>query len=174
MNKFWFMGVSLAPLLGASRTLQQAGAIALCAVLLMTLHQALLAPLRRHLIGLAGLVASILLVGALASCLQMALRAWALPLALDLGHYPALLALACLTADVHLPVHARWRWLAVHLSAFVTLCLVLGATRQWLANSAGLHLANLAPGALILLGVLLALYNLLRPGPAPSRRNGNR
>jgi len=43
---------------------------------------------------------------------------------------------------------------------------------QWLANFADLHLASLAPGALLLLGLLLALYNRLRPGSAHPRRQG--
>lgn len=52
------------------------------------------------------------------------------------------------------------------------ICLLLGASRQGLAELTGLHLASLAPGALLLLGLLLALYNRLRPGPAHPRRQG--
>ena len=173
MSRFWLLGISLAPLLGATRTLPHAAAIAACSTLLMVLHQALLAVLARGLSHTARLTASLLLIAALASCLQLGLRAWALPMALALGYYPALLSLQCLAADQLLPKEARWRTLALHLSGLVVLCLLLGILRQWLGNVAGLHLISLAPGGLILLGLLLALYNRLRPGLAPSRRQGN-
>lgn len=174
MNRLWFFSVSLLPLLGATRSLLQAAAICGCAVLLMVSHQALLTPLRRQLSGYLYLLASVLLIAALTSCLHMSLHAWALPLALALGHNPLLLSVQCLAADHLLPQQARWRSLALHLGGFVTAGLLLGALRQWLTSSTDLYLANLAPGALILLGLLLALYNRLRPGPAPSRRQGIR
>lgn len=172
MNRFWLLGISLAPLLGATQTVVQAAAIAACTVALMVLHQALLAALARPLQGATRLLASLLLIAALCSCLQLGLRAWALPLALALGHYPTLLSLQCLAADHLLPTQGRWRLLAVHLAGLVALCLLLGICRQWLGPVAGAHLATLAPGGLILLGLLLALYNRLRPDPAPSRREG--
>ncbi|MHC6224360.1 NADH:quinone oxidoreductase [Pseudomonas sp. X10] len=173
MSRFWLIGIALAPLLGATRTLLQAGTIAVLSVLAVALHQAGMLLLRRPLQGLPYLLASALLACTLATCLYLGLRAIALPLALALGFYPALISLHCLTLDTLLPDEARWRALAAHLGAFVVLCLALGACRQWLANVAGLHLASLAPGALLLLGLLLALYNRLRPGPAPTRRQGN-
>jgi len=173
MNRFWLPGISLVPLIGATSTWVQAVVIGLCAALMMLLHQALLAPLRRPLVAAPRLMASVLLLAALASCLQLGLRAWALPLALALGHYPALLSLQCLSADYLLPETGRWRCLAIHLGSLLVLCVLLGACRQWLATGPNLHLASLAPGGLILLGLLLALYNRVRPGPAPSRRQGS-
>ncbi|GLO12977.1 hypothetical protein PPUJ20028_15580 [Pseudomonas putida] len=172
MNKFCLLAVSLVPLLGATRTLREGAAIGLCAVVTGSLHQLLLMPLRQRLASWAFVLASLLLLAALVSCLQMALRAWSLPLALALGHYPALLCLQCLASDHLLPDQGRWRMLARHLCAFFASCLLLGASRQWLADFADLHLASLAPGALLLLGLLLALYNRLRPGPAHPRRQG--
>ncbi|MGE7989880.1 Rnf-Nqr domain containing protein [Pseudomonas sp. NPDC089554] len=172
MTRFWLFGTSLAPLLGATGNLAQGIALGLCAVGLLLCHQALMAPLRQALQGPLRLVASLAIAAALATCLQLALRAWALPVALSLGHYPALLCLYCVAADSHLPASRRWRALVLHLAGLMTLCLVLGACRQGLAQVANLHLASLAPGALMLLGLLLALYNRLRPGTAPSRRQG--
>ena len=173
MNRFWLPGISVVPLVGATSTLAQASAIGLCAVVLMSLHQALLMPLRQRLTGPWRLLASLSLLAALSSCLQLGLRAWALPLALSLGHYPVLLCIQCLAADYLLPEGLRWRRLAAVLGGLLALCMLLGACRQWLATGPGVHLASLAPGGLLLLGGLLALYNCLRPGPAPSRRQGS-
>ncbi|WP_133974992.1 NADH:quinone oxidoreductase [Pseudomonas] len=172
MTRFYLLGASLVPLLGATRTLSEGATIGVCAVLMSSLHQLLLAPLRQRLATWTYMLASLLLLAALASCLQLALRAWLLPLALALGHYPALLCLQCLAIDHLLPGQGRWRVLAGHHCALLATCLLLGASRQWLAGGSGLHLATLAPGGLLLLGLLLALYNRLRPGPAQSHRQG--
>ncbi|KGK27163.1 MULTISPECIES: Rnf-Nqr domain containing protein [Pseudomonas putida group] len=172
MNRLYLLGASLVPLLGATRTLSEGATIGVCAVLLSSLHQLLMPPLRRRSVTWTYVLASLLVLAALASCLQLALRAWLLPLALSLGHYPALLCLQCLAIDYLLPDQGRWRLLADHLCALLATCLLLGASRQWLADGIGLHLASLAPGALLLLGLLLALYNRLRPGPAQSRHQG--
>ena len=172
MNRFYLLAASLVPLLGATRTLSEGAAIGVCAVLMCALHQLSMAALRQRLTTWAYMLASILLLAALSSCLQLALRAWLLSLALALGHYPALLCLQCLATDHLLPNQGRWRLLARHLCTLLATCLLLGACRQWLADVASLHLANLAPGALLLLGLLLALYNRLRPGPTHPRRQG--
>ncbi|HGY9624544.1 Rnf-Nqr domain containing protein [Pseudomonas putida] len=173
MNRFWLPGISVLALAGATSTLAQATTIGLCSVLLLSLHQALLIPLRRWLAGPWRLLASLLLLAALASSLQLGLQTWALPLAHSLGHYPALLCIQCLMADQLWPDGLGWRRLGLLLSSLLMLCILLGACRQWLATGVGVHLASLAPGGLMLLGGLLALYNRLRPGPAPSRRQGS-
>ena len=172
MNRLYLLPVTLVPLLGATHTLREGAAIGLCAVVLSSLHQLLMAALRQRLANWAYVLASLLLLAGLASCLQLALRAWLLPLALALGHYPALLCLQCLAIDYLLPNQGRWHMLARHLGAVLVTCLLLGACRQWLADFADVHLASLAPGALLLLGLLLALYNRLRPGSAHPRRQG--
>lgn len=174
MTRFYLLVASLAPLLGATRTFMQAAVIGISMLLLTVLHQTLLHPLRPRLDGAMYGLASLLLVAALACCLQLALRAWALPLALALGDFPALICIQSLAMDRLLPNQGRWRQLSVHLAGLLGLCLLLGASRQWLENDLNLHIASLAPGALLLLGLLLALYNRLRPGPAPSRRQGKR
>ena len=174
MNSVYWLAASLVPVLGATGSLREGAAIGVCAILMSTLHQLLLAPLRQRLATWAYMLASLLLLAALASCLQLALRAWLLPLAIALGHYPALLCLQCLVYDHLLPSQGHWRLLVRHLGAMLAICLLLGASRQGWAQLAGLHLASLAPGALLLLGLLLALYNRLRPGPAHPRRQGKR
>lgn len=172
MNRDYVLVAALAPLLGATQTLPMAAVMGGCAVLMVGLHQALLMPLRNRLHGAAYVLASLLILAGLASYLQLALRAWLLPMALLLGPYPALLWLTCLAMDRLLPEAGRWRSLLLHLGGLLAAYLVLGACRQGLGEGLGVHLASLAPGALLLLGVLLALYNHLRPGPAHPRRQG--
>ncbi|MFJ4353658.1 Rnf-Nqr domain containing protein [Pseudomonas sp. NPDC089428] len=172
MNRFCLLITGLAPLLGATRTFPQAVVLGMCMLVLPLLHQALLWPLRATLSGAKYWLASLLLLAALASCLQLALRAWALPLALTLGYFPVLICLQCLAIDTLLPSTGRWRQLLLHLTGLLLACLLLGAGRQWLDQVAGMHLANLPPGALLLLGALLALYNWLRP--TLTRRQGKR
>lgn len=174
MNRFGLLGASVVSLVGATSTLAQGIMIGLCAAGMMIIHQALMLPLRKTLTGLPHLLANLLLLAGLASCLQLGLNAWSLPLALMLGHYPALLSVQSLAAHYLLPTKGRWRNLAVHVSALLMLCVLLGACRQWLATGPGIHLAGFAPGGLMLLGLLLALYNRLHPGAAPSRRQGSR
>ncbi|BBH47732.1 Rnf-Nqr domain containing protein [Pseudomonas sp. KU43P] len=174
MNSYCLLVAGLAPLIGATQTLAQAATLGCGMVMLSLFHQLLLAPLRPRLTGAAYWLASLMLIAALASCLQLALRAWVLPLALSLGHYPALICLQCLAADRLLPAEGRWRQLLVHVAGLLLLYLLLGASRQWLDQGLGLHAAGLSFGALLLLGALLALYNRLRLGHAPSRRQGTR
>ena len=172
MNRDYLLVTALAPLLGVTQTLPMAAVMGGCAVLMACLHQALLMPLRSHLHGAAYVLASLLILAGLASCLQLALRAWLLPMALLLGPYPALMCLTCLAVDRLLPDAGRWRSLLLHLGGLLAAYLLLGACRQGLAEGLGVHLASLAPGALLLLGLLLALYNHLRPGPAHPRLQG--
>jgi electron transport complex protein RnfE len=174
MTRFWLLVAGLAPVLGATRTLTQAAVIGTSMLVLTVLHQALLCLVRSRLGGALYTLASLLLLAALVSCLQMALRAWALPLALALGYFPALICLQCLVTDHLLVDKDRWRQLCLQMTGLMGLCLSLGVIRQWLTEGLGIPLASLAPGALILLGMLLALYNRLRPGPALSRRQGKR
>jgi Na+-translocating ferredoxin:NAD+ oxidoreductase subunit E len=172
MNRLCLLVTGLAPLLGATRTFNQAVAIGACMVALSLLHQALLSLLRPTLSGAKYLLASLLLLAALASCLQLALRAWALPLAQSLGFFPALVCLQCLAIDTLLPIEGRCQQLLLHLSGLLLTCLLLGAGRQWLDDVIGMHLASLPSGGLLLLGTLLALYNWLRP--TLTRRQGKR
>jgi len=172
MSRFWLVMISLAPLLGATRTIVQAIAISLCACLLTGLHQALMAPLRRHLDQGASPWASALLTATLVTCLYLGLRAWALPLAEELALYPLLLALPCLACE-QLPPQTH-RLLCRSLGGLLVASLALGICRQVLADDLGLHIATLAPGALILLGLLLGLYNHLRPSTTSPRRQGSR
>ena len=172
MNRQWLAAVSLAPVLGATQTLLQASTIALLSLLAVGLHRLCMLPLRKQLDAGAGLFASVLLAALLVTCLALGLRAWALPLALELGPYPALIAVQCLVFEFALGNDARWRAAAITLAAFASLCMTMGLMRQLLGEFANLRLASLLPGALILLGLILALYNRVCQRRAPSRRQG--
>lgn len=170
MNRYGLLIASLPPLIGATGTIMQAAAIAVCSLLLVSLHQGLMTPLRNVLAPLSRLYASVMLAASLATCLQLGLRAWSLPLALTLGYYPTLLALPCLAIDLLLPATGRWRPLLINLCGLPLACLVLATARQLANDWLGLHITQLAPGALMLLGLLLGLYNHLRPPTSPRRQ----
>lgn len=127
-------------------------------------------PATQYARPLPRLYASLMLAAALATCLQLGLRAWALPLTQSLGYYPTLLVLPCLAIDLLLPATDRWRPLLAHLCGLLLACLALATCRQLANDWLGLHIALLAPGALILLGLLLGLYNHLRPPTSPRRQ----
>ncbi|MDD1015798.1 Rnf-Nqr domain containing protein [Pseudomonas rubra] len=166
------LAILMAPLLGATQTALQACVIALCSVLIISLHRLCMTPLRKMLAGTTGLLASTLLAASLVTCLELGLRAWALPMSLALGPYPALIAVQCLLFEYVRDDNQHWRSVALTLAAFTLLCIAMGLVRQGLADVANLRLASLLPGALILLGLLLALYNRVCQRRAPSRRQG--
>ncbi|MDD2057801.1 NADH:quinone oxidoreductase [Pseudomonas sp. GD03860] len=172
MNRQWFAAVSLAPLLGATQTLSNACAIAGLSVLLIGLHHLAMTPLQRWLDARGKLLASVLLSAGLTTCLELALRTWALPLYLALGPYPALIAVQCLMFEQARGDSQNPRASATILLGFAVLAVALGAGRELLAQWADIRLAALLPGALILMGLLLALYNRVCHGRAPSRRQG--
>lgn len=158
MNRQALAALSLAPLLGASQTLMQASSIALLTVLIVALHRLALSPLRRALHGNAALLASALIAAALVTCCHLALQAWALPLSLTLGIYVELIAVQCVLFEFTLGRSARWRTALGILGSFATLHIALGGCRELLASGS----PNLMPGALLMLGLALALINRAR------------
>lgn len=174
MSKQWLAAMSLAPLLGATQTILNACAIAGLSALLIALHHATMRPLRHWLVAHNRLLASVLIAAALVTCLELSLRAWALPLYQALSPYPALIAVQCVMFEYTQDESRRWRDVARLLLGFALLCIILGAFRELLADWAGLHVATLLPGALFLLGLLLALYNRVCLWRSPSRRQGKR
>lgn len=174
MSRYWLLGVCLTPLIGTTGTLIQASTMLACMSVLILVHQLLMAALRNRLEPAMQPWMSMVLAAALTSCLQLGLQAWALPMARALGHYPSLLALQCLAIERLLLNTGRWRSLLISLAGMAAAGLTLAISRQVLAHSSGLHITHLAPGALILLGLLLGLYNLLRPEPTSAHRQGTR
>ncbi|HSC82724.1 MAG TPA: Rnf-Nqr domain containing protein [Pseudomonas sp.] len=170
-----FALLALAPLLGATDLLVKAIVIGLLGLLTLTLCNLLLAPLRRWLHGTALLLASLLLGGLLLSTAELLLQMLSTELAAALALFLPLLVLPCLG----LALEPRPSALRPGL-LFAILAIALGLLREGLGNAtllshadwlfgpgasawqlafahpAGIHLLTLAPGAFILLGLLLA------------------
>lgn len=174
MSKQWLAALSLAPLLGATHTVLNASAIAVLSVLLIALHHLAMGALYPRLTVRGRTLASVLVAATLVTCLELSLRAWALPLYQALTPYTALIAVQCLVFEHTQSEQRRWSAALRLLSGFAVLCIALGFCREFLSEWAGLRLAVLLPGAFFLLGLLLALYNRVCLRRAPSRRQGKR
>lgn len=186
MNRSSLAVLSLALLLGASQTLAQAASMALLSVVTLLVHRGLMTPLRRRLSPPAVELANLLLAAAVVTCQTLALQSWALELHQALGIYPELLAASCVLFERGLGQPTDWRRVALLLGGYSVLFLLLGASRELLASgtlhlsfagrpdTTGLRLASLAPGALLLLGLLLALIKRACPKQATQDREGNR
>ncbi|MDP3814046.1 Rnf-Nqr domain containing protein [Pseudomonas sp.] len=168
----------LAPLLGGTDLLVKAIGIGLLGLVILSLCGLLLAPLRRVLQGNALLLAALLLGGLLVSGAELLLQLLSAELFAALALFLPLLLLPCLG----LALDRRPTALAGLKPGllFAALALLLGLLREglghatlfshgdWLfgpaaagwqlslASQGGVQLLTLAPGAFILLGLLLA------------------
>ncbi|MNO51470.1 Electron transport complex protein RnfE [compost metagenome] len=171
----WFGPLGLALLLGASQTLVQALTLVVATLTVLVLYSLIMAGLRRYLHPTLREAASLLLGAAFVSCLDLGLRAWALPLQQGLGLYLALISLSCLLLERARANQADSPLLPVRaMATYTALALLLGLCRELLASgtlssnwdvlrdTSGLHLATLAPGSFILLGLLIAACRALR------------
>lgn len=191
----WLALLSLAPLLGASENTLNALAMALVGAPVLILFCAARALLQPWLTSRTRLPATVLLTAALVSCAQLALQALSLELHRALGIYVGLLALHCLLLDRSEALLGLRPWRAIvqgaRLAASTTLFLLLlgvlrealthgtllgqmdglfgAAARPWTLHlwPAGVGLTGLLPGALLLLGLLLAAYNALATSRTP-------
>lgn len=187
--------LSLVPLLGASQSLVMALGLTLAAVPLVVLFCGLQALLQPWLTPRARLPAAVLLAATLASAAQLGIQALSLELHHALSLYLPLLALHALLLACSGALQGRrlrsaaalgLRWAGGASAALLLLALLrealgtgaLFAEMDWLFGpaaaawrvqlfdpAAGLGLATLVPGAFILLGLLLAVKNRLRPSP---------
>lgn len=170
--------LGLAPLLGGSELLVKAIAIGLLGLLVLTLCGLLLAPLRRVLQGRALALAALLLGATLLSAAGLLLQAASAELYAALTLFLPLLSLPCLGLALQRD-STPLAGLRLGL-LFAVLAVMLGVLREglgsatllnhadWLFGPAaaswplsltslgGIHLLTLAPGAFILLGLLLA------------------
>ncbi|MBC9251475.1 hypothetical protein A9179_14480 [Pseudomonas alcaligenes] len=172
--------LSLAALLGSTDLLVKAVSIGLLGLLLMLLAGLLLQPLRRGLQGQALGLAGLLLGGLLASCAALALQLLSAELFAALALFLPLLALPCLALGDEQGALCGLR----PGLRFAALAVLLGLLREGLGQAsllahadwlfgpaasswtltlapAGLPLLGQAPGALILLGLLLAAARYL-------------
>jgi electron transport complex protein RnfE len=170
--------LGLAPLLGCTDLLVKALSIGLLGLIILSLCGLLLTPLRRVLQGNALLLAALLLGGVLVSGGELLLQLLSAELFAALALFLPLLLLPCLS----LALEQRSPALAGLKPGllFAALALLLGLLREglghatffnhgdWLfgpaaaawqlsfASQGGVQLLTLAPGAFILLGLLLA------------------
>lgn len=184
MSRSWLLAISLAPLLGASQTLLLSAAMASLSVATVLAHRSCMTALRSWLEAPAARVASLLLAAALITCQTLALQAWALELHHALGIYPGLIALQCVMLEQAFGKPGQWRHVVRCLGGLCALYLLLGTSRELLAtgtlqfnsfavpDASGLRLAALAPGALLLLGLWLALIKRACPKQATQDREG--
>jgi electron transport complex protein RnfE len=169
----------LAPLIGATGSLMSAVGLCLMFGAVVTAYAFGMGALRARLDPPARLAASVLLAAALTSCAELGGQTWSLQWQQHLGIYAGLIALHCVVLETNgffqMPWRNRLQLCALFSALMVSLGVLreligkgtLGAHLSWLAGAAdwpglvlssqgGLHLATLAPGGFIVLGLLIA------------------
>jgi electron transport complex protein RnfE len=185
-----FNTLLLVPLLGATESLVSALGLWLVFVIVINLFGLGIGLLRPRLVPAAQVPASILLAATLTSCAELSAQAWALQWQQYVGLYGALIALLCVVLEHTGHFDRAWLERLRQYCLFGALMVSLGLLREligngtlgnhlgWLAGTAhtdwpgwvlfadgGMHLATLAPGGFILLGLLLAAWQAWRPTP---------
>lgn len=180
----------LVPLIGATDSLVAGLGLWLMFIVVINLFGLGIGVLRPRLIPTAQLPASVLLAATLTSCAVLAAQAWTLQWQQHTSLYGALLAWLCVAQEVQGHFHTTWPERLRQYSLIGALMIGLGLLREligngtlgshlpWLAGAAqpdwsgwvlfadgGLHLAILAPGGFILLGLLLAAWQAWHPSP---------
>jgi len=180
----------LVPLIGATDSLVAAFGLWLMFIVVVNLFGLGIGVLRPRLVSTAHLPASILLAATLCSCVEIAAQAWALQWQQHLGFYGALIALQCVVLQDTGHFQTAWPERLRLYILFGTLMIGLGLLRELIGNATlgnhlswlpgaqpgwqawvlsadgGLRLATLAPGGFILLGLLIAGWQALRPAPS--------
>ena len=176
----------LALLLGTSATLAGALGMLLMSSVVTTAYAVCIAPLRARLSDSGLLLASLLLAATLTSCANILGQRWALQWHLAIGIYPGLIALQCVVLEYNgFFRHAlteRLKFFGLSSGLLLTLAVLRellgqghlgrGLSERWqglVLFNEGLHLFTLVPGALILLGLLLAARQALTRSNALSK-----
>ncbi|WP_426205988.1 Rnf-Nqr domain containing protein [Pseudomonas sp. TWP3-1] len=141
-------------LLGASGSIASALAILLMFTVVVGLYHLCMKPLRTRLSAASLLLASLLLAATLSSCADILLQRWSLQWHTPVSLYIGLIGLQCVLLEQH-GIFSRSASERLSLyGLFVGLMLTLATLRELFGE--GLHLLTLAPGAFIVLGLLLA------------------
>ncbi|WP_288098440.1 Rnf-Nqr domain containing protein [Pseudomonas sp.] len=181
----------LAPLIGATGSLMTAAGLTLMFIVVTSVFALCMNALRPRLLPATHLLASVLLAATLTSCAELGAQLWSLQWHQDLGIYAGLVALQCVVLDCTGFFQRTWPDRLRVYGSFGALMVGLGLLREligrgtfgshlsWLTNAAtahwegwilatdgGLRLTTLAPGGFILLGLLIALWQIWhRPTP---------
>lgn len=156
----------LAPLIGATDSWRTALGLWLMFILVISVYGVAMAALRPRLVPTGRLIAGILLAVTLTSCAEIAAQTWSLQWHQQAGIYPGLIAVQCIVLDHTGFFRQAWRDRLRLCALFGTLMVGLGLLRE-LIDSTGMHLASIAPGGFILLGLLIAAWQAW-PRPNPS------
>ena len=193
MNKSFLVqnSLMLAPLIGATGSLMTAAGFTLTFIMVTSVFALCMNALRPRLLPATHLLASVLLAATLTSCAELGAQLWSLQWHQDLGIYAGLVALQCVVLDCTGFFQRTWPDRLRVYGSFGALMVGLGLLREligrgtfgshlsWLTNAApahwegwilatdgGLRLTTLAPGGFILLGLLIALWQIWhRPTP---------
>ncbi len=157
----------LAPLIGVTTSWTAALGLWLMFIVIISAYGVGMLALRSRLVPPARLLACLLLATTLTSCAQMAAQVWSLQWHQPVALYAGLIALQCVVLEYNgffqSPRLDRLRLCAL----FGALMVGLGLLRELVGNG-GMHLATLAPGGFILLGVLIAARQAwTRSTPSP-------
>jgi electron transport complex protein RnfE len=181
----------LAPLIGATDSLVSAAGLWLLFMVVTSAFGLGMNALRSRLLPASRLLASVLIAATLTSCAELGAQAWSLQWHQQMAVYAGLIAVQCVLLEhcgyFQSPLADRLRLYGV----FGALMAGLGLLREligygtfarhlpWLAGATqadwpgwvltadgGLRLATLAPGGFILLGMLIAVWQIWhRPAP---------
>jgi len=193
MNKSFLVqnSLMLAPLIGATGSLMTAAGFTLTFIMVTSVFALCMNTLRPRLLPATHLLASVLLAATLTSCAELGAQLWSLQWHQDLGIYAGLVALQCVVLDCTGFFQRTWPARLRLYGLFGALMVGLGLLREligrgtfgshlsWLTNASpahregwilttdgGLRLTTLAPGGFILLGLLIALWQIWhRPTP---------
>jgi len=147
----------LTPLITATDSWMTALGLWLMFIVVISAFGVSMGALRSRMVPATRLLASVLLAAALTSCAELAAQAWSLQGHRHLGIYAGLIALQCVVLEHTGFFQSAWRDRLRLCGVFGALMAGLGLLRELLGNGS-LHLATLAPGGFILLGLLIAAW----------------
>ena len=145
----------LTPLIGATDAWANALGLWLMFVVVTSVYGLVMGVLRPRLVPSTRVLACVVLAATLTACAELGAQVWSLQWPQRAGIYAGLIALQCVVLE-HNGFFQESRLDRLRLCGwFGALMLGLGLLRGFIVDS-GLHLATLAPGGFILLGLLIA------------------
>ena len=145
----------LTPLIGATDAWANALGLWLMFVVVTSVYGLVMGVLRPRLVPSTRVLACVVLAATLTACAELGAQVWSLQWHQRAGIYAGLIALQCVVLE-HNGFFQESRLDRLRLCGwFGALMLGLGLLRGFIVDS-GLHLATLAPGGFILLGLLIA------------------